>query len=104
MKMQLNLCMKQSILIGCKLLCYMICMFTRDTNHVADSFYNRMDFNWGVTPMPYGPEWRHCRKLLYEQFNRHQVAHYAAQQEGSTRVMLRDLLTTPDNFCTHVQQ
>jgi len=67
-------------------------------------FYNRMAFSWGVTPMPYGPEWRICRKLLHEQFNRHEVAHYAAQQEGSTRVMLRDLLSGPEDFCAHVQQ
>jgi len=67
-------------------------------------FYNRMEFNWGVGPMQYGPEWRLCRKLLHEQFNRHEVAHYAAQQEGSTRVMLRDLLSAPGDFCTHVQQ
>ncbi len=63
-----------------------------------------MGFNWGVAPMPYGPEWRHCRKLLHEQFNRHEAVHYAAQQEGSTRVMLRDLLSTPNDFCRHVQR
>jgi cytochrome P450 len=66
--------------------------------------YNRMEFNWGVTLMPYGPEWRLCRKLLHEQFNQHEVAHYAAQQEASTRVMLQDLLNAPDDFSTHVQQ
>ena len=70
----------------------------------TDLFYNRMGLNWGVTPMPYGPEWRHCRKLLHEQFNRHQVMHYAPQLERGTHVMLRDLLNTPDNFCTHVRQ
>jgi len=67
-------------------------------------FSHRMGFNWGVSPMPYGPEWRLCRKLLHEQFNRHEVAHYAAQQEKGTRVMLRDLLSAPSDFCTHVQQ
>jgi len=66
-------------------------------------FYNRMGFNWGVSPMPYGPEWRLCRKLLHEQFNQHDVAHYGTQQEASTRVMLRDLLSTPGDFCPHVQ-
>jgi len=63
-----------------------------------------MEFSWGVTPMPYGPEWRHCRKLLHEQFNQHEVAQYAPQQEESTRVMLRDLLSTPGDFCPHVEQ
>jgi cytochrome P450 len=67
-------------------------------------FDNRMGFNWGVSPMPYGPEWRLCRKLLHDQFNRHEIAHYDIQQEGSTRVMLRDLLSTPGDFCTHVEQ
>ena len=67
-------------------------------------FYNRMAFSWGVTPMPYGPEWRFCRKLLHEQFNRHEVVHYATQQEESTRMMLRDLLNTPGDFCAHVNQ
>jgi len=67
-------------------------------------FYNRMEFNWGVTPMPYGPPWRLYRKLLHEQFNQHEVAQYNAQQEESTRVMLRDLLSTPDDFCAHVRQ
>ena len=63
-----------------------------------------MGLNWALTPMPYGPEWRLCRKLLHEQFNRHQVVHYAAQLEESTHAMLRDLLSTPDDFYTHVQQ
>jgi cytochrome P450 len=67
-------------------------------------FYNRMGFDWGVTPMPYGPEWRLCRKLLHEQFNRHEVGHYAAQQETSTRLMLQRLLSAPDDFPTHAQQ
>ena len=67
-------------------------------------FHNRMGFNWGVSPLPYGPEWRRCRKLLHEQFNRHEVAQYASQQEGSTRRMLRDLLNAPDDFNIHVQQ
>ena len=67
-------------------------------------FYNRMAFNWGVTPMPYGPEWRFCRKLLHEQFNRHEVVHYATQQEASTRVMLQDLLSTPNEFSAHVHK
>ena len=63
-----------------------------------------MDFNWGVTPMSYGPEWRLGRKLLHEQFNRHEVVHYATQQEASTRIMLQDLLRTPDDFCALVHQ
>jgi cytochrome P450 len=67
-------------------------------------FYNRMEFGWSVTPTPYGPSWRHYRKLLHEQFNQRQVAQYATQQEESTRVMLRDLLSTPDGFCAHVRQ
>ena len=67
-------------------------------------FHNRMGFNWGVSPMPYGPEWRFCRKLLHEQFNQHEVVHYGTQQEGSTRIMLRGLLSTPGDFRTHVQQ
>jgi len=67
-------------------------------------FYNRMEFGWTISPLPYGPPWRRCRKLIHEQFNQHEVAHYAAQQEESTRVMLRDLLSTPDDFCAHVRQ
>ena len=63
-----------------------------------------MGFNWGVGPTPYGPEWRYGRKLLHEQFNQHEVAQYAAQQEESTRVMLQDLLSTPDDFCENVRQ
>ena len=64
----------------------------------------RMGFNWGISPMPYGPEWRLGRKLLHEQFNRHEVVHYATQQEGSTHVMLRDLLSAPGDFNVHAQQ
>ena len=67
-------------------------------------FYLRMEFNWGVAPLSYGPLWRLYRKLLHEQFNQHEVVQYAAQQEESTRVMLRDLLSTPDDFCAHVRQ
>ena len=67
-------------------------------------FYNRMAFGWGVSPLPYGPLWRLYRKLLHEQFNQHEVMHYAAHQEESTRVMLRDLLGTPNDFCAHVLQ
>ena len=67
-------------------------------------FYNRMAFNWGVTPMPYGPEWRLCRKLLHEQFNQHEVAYYATQQEARTRMLLQDLLRAPGDFRPHVQQ
>ena len=63
-----------------------------------------MGINWGVGPMPYGPDWRRCRKLLHEQFNRHEAVHYAAQQEGGIRVMLQDLLSTPDDFSKHVEQ
>ena len=63
-----------------------------------------MGFNWGVVPMTYGPEWRHCRKLLHEQFNRREVVHYATQQEGSTRLMLGDMLSTPGDFFKHVQR
>ena len=66
-------------------------------------FYNRMGFNWGLTPMPYGPEWRLCRKLLHEQFNRHEVKHYATQLEASTCIMLQGLLNTPDDFSAHVR-
>src|SRR5260221_14179263 len=57
---------------------------------------NRMGFDWGLTPMPYGPEWRLSRKLLHEQFNRHEIAYYAAQQEAGTHVMLQGLLNAPD--------
>ena len=67
-------------------------------------FYNRMDFNWGVSPTPYGSEWRYGRKLLHEQFNQHEVTQYADQQEESTRMMLQDLLNTPDDFCANVRQ
>ena len=67
-------------------------------------FYGRMDFNWGVSTAPYGPEWRYDRKLLHEQFNQHEVTQYAAQQEESTRVMLQDLLSTPNDFCANVRQ
>ena len=63
-----------------------------------------MGFDWGISPMPYGPEWRLGRKLLHEQFNRHEVVHYATQQEASTHVMLRDLLSAPSDFNIHVQQ
>ena len=66
--------------------------------------YNRMGFSWTVTPMPYGPEWRLCRKLLHEQFNQHEVVHYATQQEASTRLMLQGLLSAPDDFRAHVQR
>ena len=62
-----------------------------------------MGFDWGLTPMPYGPEWRLCRKLLHEQFNRHEVKHYAAQLEASTQVILRKLLDAPDDYLTHVR-
>ena len=65
---------------------------------------NKMAFGWGVSVMPYGPEWRLSRKLLHEQFNQHEVVHYAAQQETSTRLMLQDLLSAPDDFRAHVQQ
>jgi hypothetical protein len=68
---------------------------------VPDLFDNRMGFDWGLTPVPYGPEWRLARKLLHEQFNRHEVAQYAAQLEASTRVMLQDLLNAPDDFFIH---
>jgi hypothetical protein len=102
--MQLDLCMKQSILTDCKLLCCMSCMFQTTPTMALILFYNRMGFNWGVTPMPYGPEWRLCRKLLHEQFNHHEAVHYATQQEASTRVMLRDLLNAPGDFRTHIQQ
>ena len=63
-----------------------------------------MAFNWGVTPMPYGPEWRFCRKLLHEQFNQHDAAYYATQQEASTQIMLRGLFHSPSDFRPHVQQ
>jgi len=53
--------------------------------------------------MPYGPEWRLCRKLLHGQFNRHEVKHYAAQLEASTQVMLQDLLGAPGDFITNVR-
>ena len=67
-------------------------------------FYNRMAFSWGVTPMPYGPDWRFCRKLLHEQFNQREVVQYATQQEASTCMMLRDLLSAPGDFCAHVNR
>jgi len=66
--------------------------------------YNRMAFGWGVSNMPYGPEWRLARRLLHEQFNQHEVVHYATKQEASTRTMLQDLLSAPDDFRAHVQR
>jgi len=65
---------------------------------------NRMEFSWGVSVMPYGPKWRLSRKLLHEQFNQHEVVHYATQQEASTRLMLQGLLSAPDDFRAHVQR
>ena len=62
-----------------------------------------MGFDWGLTPMPYGPEWRLCRKLLREQFNQRDVKHYAAQLEASTEGILRKLLDVPDDFIIHVR-
>ena len=62
-----------------------------------------MGFDWGLTPMPYGPEWRLCRKLLREQFNQHEVKHYAVQLEASTQVMVRNLLDVPGNYLIHVR-
>ena len=62
-----------------------------------------MGFDWGLTPMPYGSEWRLCRKLLHKQFNRREVKHYAAQLEASTQGMLRKLLDTPNDFLIHVR-
>jgi len=67
-------------------------------------FYNRMEFGWGISPLPYGPLWRHYRKIIREQFTQHKAVHYNTQQEECTRMLLRDLLSTPDDFCAHVRQ
>src|SRR5882757_8765111 len=72
-------------------LCGFICFCPLGKHLILKS----MGFDWGLTPMPYGPEWRLCRKLLREQFNQRDIKQYAAQLEAGTEVILRKILDVP---------
>lgn len=59
---------------------------------------------WGVTPLPYGPDWRIERRLLHDQFQQHAVAQYSAQQEACTADLVAGLRDAPAKFAGHIDR
>ncbi|KAF8874752.1 cytochrome P450 [Infundibulicybe gibba] len=52
--------------------------------------------------MPYSMRWRHHHRLFHEHFHVNAVSKYHPVHSHETRVFLRRLLQTPDNFRKHI--
>ncbi|KXN89187.1 O-methylsterigmatocystin oxidoreductase [Leucoagaricus sp. SymC.cos] len=57
------------------------------------------DYNWGL--IPYGPLWRHHRRIFHQYMNSTQLPLYLPTQVKHIRAFLRRVLANPDDFFGH---
>jgi cytochrome P450 len=62
-----------------------------------------MQLGQSMPLLPYGPEWRACRKLAHVALSITAVAKYHHAQEALTALLLRDILDQPKRFFDHVR-
>ena len=58
----------------------------------------RLNIDWAVTTMNYGPQWKAHRKLFHQYFNKTLIPKYAPVIEYQTLRFLRRLLDDPKEF------
>ncbi|KAH9924329.1 cytochrome P450 [Epithele typhae] len=56
----------------------------------------------GFSLMPYGSEWRTCRRAFWQHFNPKAVPKYTAAIQSSVRVVLHKLLNAPERWEQHL--
>jgi len=61
-----------------------------------------MDFNLGF--VHYGPPWRRSRRGLHESFRPADLQSYKPLQQRAVHHLLRNFLSSPDNFGQHFRQ
>ncbi|KAJ7366653.1 cytochrome P450 [Mycena albidolilacea] len=59
------------------------------------------DFNFSI--MPYGEKWRQYRRLFHQHFRREAIPTYHPVQLKKIHGLLRDLLSTPEDFVEHTK-
>jgi hypothetical protein len=61
-----------------------------------------MDYNIGFAP--YGSAWRHSRREFRENFRPIDLEAYQPLEQRAVHRLLRNLLSSPDNFRQHFRQ
>ncbi|KXN81295.1 O-methylsterigmatocystin oxidoreductase [Leucoagaricus sp. SymC.cos] len=62
-----------------------------------------MDWTWNMAFQPYGLWWRRLRRTFHDHFHPNIVHKYHHIQINSSRVFLRRLLKSPDDFMLHIR-
>ncbi|KAF8507550.1 cytochrome P450, partial [Gautieria morchelliformis] len=62
-----------------------------------------MGGDWGVSLMYYGERWRRHRRAIHQKFHPVATAEYKPIQLKHTRILLRRLYETPDDFAEHMR-
>ena len=64
---------------------------------------SRMDYTWNMAFQRYGLRWRNHRRTFHDYFHPNIVHKYQSVQIATTRVLLRCLLGSPDDFMQHIR-
>jgi len=66
--------------------------------------YYLMGWDWALQVMPYGSRWRRHRTMFQNHFHANLSPVYQPGQIQETHIMLRNLLTSPNNFNHHIRR
>lgn len=61
-----------------------------------------MDFN--ISFLPYGPKWRHLRREVHINFRSTELEEFRPFEKRAVYRLLRNLLSSPENFPKHLRQ
>ena len=61
-----------------------------------------MDFNIGF--LPYGPAWRHLRREFHINFLPTETEVFRPFEQRAVHLLLRNFLSSPNNFSKHLRQ
>ncbi|KAF5359346.1 hypothetical protein D9756_003621 [Leucocoprinus leucothites] len=62
-----------------------------------------MGWDWSFALMPYGPRWKHYRRIFHEHFQQNVVHKYNNIHVDATRAFLQRLLEAPEDFIQHTR-
>lgn len=63
-----------------------------------------MRWDWDFAFLPYGPRWKHDRRIFLDFFRQGVVDQYQPVLLREAHGLLRVLLESPENFLHHIRQ